>query len=72
MKAVFDTNILIDYLNGIHSARQELLRFDSKAISLITYMDVSGAGSENHFTRRIRNYYAPISKPSCGTRQTRF
>ena len=38
--ALFDTNILIDYLNGIEQARTELDRFDDKAISLITSMEV--------------------------------
>jgi len=27
MKALFDTNILIDYLNGIEAAREEIERY---------------------------------------------
>ena len=38
--AVFDTNILIDYLNGIEPARAELVRFDRAVISLITWIEV--------------------------------
>lgn len=38
--ALFDTNILIDYLNGIEQARGELERHSDKAISLITWMEV--------------------------------
>ncbi|NKI70649.1 PIN domain-containing protein [Collimonas pratensis] len=40
VSALFDTNILIDYLNGIEQARAELDRFSDKAISLVTWMEV--------------------------------
>ena len=40
MKALFDTNILIDYLNGIEAARQELSLYESASISSITLMEV--------------------------------
>jgi predicted nucleic acid-binding protein len=43
VKALFDTNILIDYLNGIPAAKTELDRYtgkDDKAISVITWMEV--------------------------------
>ena len=38
--AVFDTNILIDYLNGVEQAKIELGKYSYKAISLITWMEV--------------------------------
>lgn len=38
--ALFDTNILIDYLNGIDQAKSELEKYPDKAISLITWMEV--------------------------------
>ncbi|MEO6922067.1 MAG: type II toxin-antitoxin system VapC family toxin [Collimonas sp.] len=38
--ALFDTTILVDYLNGIEQARAELERFSDKAISVITWMEV--------------------------------
>jgi predicted nucleic acid-binding protein len=40
VKAVFDTNILIDYLNGVPQARDELARYDTSAISVVTWMEV--------------------------------
>jgi predicted nucleic acid-binding protein len=40
VKALFDTNILIDYLNGIKAAQTELDRYNEKAISIITWMEV--------------------------------
>ena len=40
MVALFDTNILIDYLNGERLARTELHRFDERCISIVTWMEV--------------------------------
>ncbi len=40
VSALFDTNILIDYLNGVDQAKIELERYSDKAISLITWMEV--------------------------------
>lgn len=40
VSALFDTNILIDYLNGIEQAKAELERYSDKAISVITWMEV--------------------------------
>ena len=40
VSALFDTNILIDYLNGVGQAKTELDRYADKAISLITWMEV--------------------------------
>jgi len=40
VKALFDTNILIDHLRGIPAAREELGRYRQKAISLVTWMEV--------------------------------
>jgi predicted nucleic acid-binding protein len=40
LRALFDTNILIDYLNGIEAAKAEVERYDSAAISVITWIEV--------------------------------
>ena len=40
VKALFDTNILIDYLNAVPEARTELQRYTEKAISIVTWMEV--------------------------------
>ena len=40
VSVLIDTNILIDYLNGIKQAKTELDRYSDKAISLITWMEV--------------------------------
>lgn len=38
--AVFDTNILIDYLIGREEAQQEIDRYPRRAISIITWMEL--------------------------------
>lgn len=40
VRALFDTNILIDYLRKIEAARDELARYTDKAISVVTWMEV--------------------------------
>lgn len=37
---VFDTNIFIDMLHGLHEATVELGNYDDPAISVITYMEL--------------------------------
>lgn len=46
MKALLDTNILIDYLNGVEEARKEVDRHRERSISLVTWMEVL-AGAHN-------------------------
>ena len=47
MKALFDTNILIDYLNGVEAARTEIARPGERLVSIITWMEVlAGARDE--------------------------
>lgn len=40
MNAVFDTVILIDYLNGVPEAARELSYYDRITISIITWVEV--------------------------------
>jgi predicted nucleic acid-binding protein len=48
VRALFDTNILIDYLSGILPAKKELARYEYRAISTITWMEVLvGANAED-------------------------
>ena len=37
VKALFDTNILVDYLNAVSEVRDELQRYHEKAISVVTW-----------------------------------
>ena len=40
MKALFDTNILIDYLNGRDESQVELNRYRERLVSVVTWMEV--------------------------------
>jgi predicted nucleic acid-binding protein len=40
VKALFDTDILIDHLNAIPEARTDLQRYGAKAVSIVTRMEV--------------------------------
>lgn len=40
VRGLFDTNILIDYLSGVGEAQDELARYEYRAISTITWMEV--------------------------------
>jgi predicted nucleic acid-binding protein len=48
-RAVLDTNILIDYLNGVVKAERELALYDKPMISVITWIEVLvGANQDTH------------------------
>lgn len=40
VKALFDTNILIDYLKGIEPAQAELARYRQPLISIVTWVEL--------------------------------
>jgi predicted nucleic acid-binding protein len=46
MKALFDTNILIDYLNGVDAAKTEIERHAERLISSVTWMEVLAGARE--------------------------
>lgn len=44
--ALFDTNILIDHLNAVPQADAEIDRYEDRAISVVTWIEVmAGAGA---------------------------
>jgi hypothetical protein len=56
VRALFDTNILVDYLNGIAKAREELARHEQKAISVITWAEVLVGARDTADEQAIRLY----------------
>jgi predicted nucleic acid-binding protein len=40
LRALFDSNVLIDYLNGVAAAKTELARYEIPAISVVTWIEV--------------------------------
>ena len=63
VKALFDTNILIDYLNAVPPAKDEFGRYEKRAISIITWMEVLiGAKPEvADATRRFLNAFEVVA-----------
>ena len=58
MKAVFDTNILIDYLNGIEAAKAELARYRTRQISIVTFIEVMVGAKNVDEENAIRGFLA--------------
>jgi predicted nucleic acid-binding protein len=51
--ALFDTNIVIDYLSGVQAAFNELSTYPDRAISIMTWMEVMvGAKPDSEAQRR--------------------
>jgi predicted nucleic acid-binding protein len=56
MKAVFDTNILIDYLNGLEEAKRELDQFKTKQISILTFIEVLVGSKSPEEEKTLRGF----------------
>ena len=56
MNPVVDTNILVDYLNGVEAARKELARYDAPAISLITWIEVMEGAQDSNEETTLRGF----------------
>lgn len=57
VEPLFDTNILIDYLNAVPQAAEELDRYDTAAISIVTWMEVL-AGAQPDLSDATRRFLA--------------
>jgi len=57
LRALFDTNILIDYLNGVDDAKTELARYERPAISVISWIEVL-AGTKTDVEAETRKFLA--------------
>ncbi len=62
MKALLDTNILIDFLNGIEAARLEIKRYETPLISPVTWMEVmvGQAAGEEEMLRKFLSRFRQI------------
>jgi predicted nucleic acid-binding protein len=55
VNALFDTNILIDFLRGIPEARSELRLYSRRAVSVITWIEVL-VGTTSETEARVRHF----------------
>lgn len=46
VRAIIDTNILVDYLQGLPAAAAELARYANPAISIVSWMEVMVGATE--------------------------
>ncbi len=53
--ALFDTNILIDFLANVPQARAELGLYQRRAISIVTWMEIL-VGADPQFEARTRSF----------------
>jgi hypothetical protein len=61
VKALFDTNILVDYLNGVGEAREEIDRYETRLISPITWMEVM-VGADEAEDQAVRTFLARFTQ----------
>lgn len=47
IEAIFDTNVLVDALNGVPAARHELTRIRGRFISRITWIEIMAGGMDS-------------------------
>ncbi len=55
VKPLFDTNLLIDFLNGVPQAREEIARYAERSISIVTWMEVM-VGADRAVEEQTRDY----------------
>lgn len=58
VKAVFDTNILVDYLKGVRAAKEELEKYRVRQISIITFIEVMVGAKNATEESAIRGFLA--------------
>ena len=61
MRALFDTNILIDYLNGVEAAKAEIARYERPAISVISWIEVL-AGTKPGVETETRKFLSSFER----------
>lgn len=58
MRALFDTNILVDYLSGVAEARAELDQFELRCMSLISWVELLVGARSDVESAAIRTFAA--------------
>jgi predicted nucleic acid-binding protein len=56
VKAVFDTNILIDYLNGETQAKTEIALYEKRLISLVTQIEILVGAKTTEDEAQLRKF----------------
>ena len=56
MKAVIDSDVLIDFLQGVPSAKKELALYSDRCVSLISWMEVMSGTKTAEEDQQCRNF----------------
>lgn len=56
MRALLDTNILVDYLRGVPRARDELRLYADPMVSVITWIEVMAGAATEDEAGRLRSF----------------
>ena len=56
VRVLFDSNILIDYLNGVDEARIAVSQHRSMAISLLSWIEVLSGAKSEHEHKQARRF----------------
>jgi predicted nucleic acid-binding protein len=62
VKAVFDSDILIDYLQGLPDAREELARYRRPHYSVITFMELLAGAHTDPERRAVEALLASLTR----------
>ena len=56
MKAIIDSDVLIDFLQGVPAAREELALYSDRCVSLISWMEVMSGTDTTEEERQCRDF----------------
>ena len=62
VRAVIDTNILIDFLSGVDAAAKELTRHEDPCISPISWMEVLVGAEDSDEERKLKDFLAKFER----------
>jgi len=62
MKAVFDSDVLIDYLQGVSAAKAELSRYRDPRYSIISFMELLTGAVEDHEKRAVEGLLSSMRR----------
>ena len=62
MKAVFDSDVLIDYLQGVPAARSELARYRRPAYSIISFMELLTGAHDDAERRAVETLLGSLDR----------
>jgi predicted nucleic acid-binding protein len=62
MKAIFDSDVLIDYLQGVRQAREEMARYRQPHYSMISFIELHCGSRDAGETRAVDTLLATLSR----------